>query len=298
MEFHPDADWRDAVQVHELVAPLVEFNSLCPTSGHPLPAGRGEGRDEGRDKNWAELLELPAVRTLAGSLRQLREPDPAENLSPVLAEALYGPTLQSSVSRLEEFAQCPFRFFVHSGLRAEERKVFELDARERGSFQHEVLKQFHEQLTAEGRRWRDLTPAAARNRVGQIASELAPGYRDGLLRADDQGRFTARMLGGWLQDFVEMLVTWMHGQYEFDPAVAHRPGTWPSATAINWPCAGELTGLICSGRPPTVPGAWWWITSPVIESLIGFCSSRVCSCNCRPIWRRRDIGPVCVRCPG
>ena len=104
----------------------------------------------------------------------MREPDPAENLSPDLAEEIYGPALQTSVSRLEEFAQCPFRFFVHSGLRAEERKVFELDARERGSFQHEVLKLFHEQLTAEGKRWRDLTPAEARERVGKIAAELAP----------------------------------------------------------------------------------------------------------------------------
>ena len=154
------------------------------------------------------------------SLEGLREPNPAENLSPDLAEAIYGPTLQTSVSRLEEFAQCPFRFFVHSGLRAEERKVFELDARERGSFQHEVLKLFHEQLTAEGRRWRDLTPAEARERVGKIAAGLAPDYRDGLLRADDQGRFTARMLAESLQDFVETLVTWMRGQYEFDPAVA------------------------------------------------------------------------------
>ena len=55
-------------------------------------------------------------------------------------------TLRTSVSRLEEFASCPFRFFVRSGLRADERKVFELDARERGSFQHEVLKIFHEAI--------------------------------------------------------------------------------------------------------------------------------------------------------
>ena len=136
----------------------------------------------------------------------MREPDPAESLSPDLAAAIYGPALQTSVSRLEEFAQCPFRFFVHSGLRAEERKVFELDARERGSFQHEVLKRFHEQLSAEGKRWRDLTPAAARECVGKIAAELAPHYRDGLLRADDQGRFTARVLAESLQDFVETLV--------------------------------------------------------------------------------------------
>jgi ATP-dependent helicase/nuclease subunit B len=171
-------------------------------------------------KKWNELLELPVLAELAESLAALREPDPTEHLSPVLAEKLFGPTLRSSVSRLEEFAQCPFRFFVHSGLRAEERKVFELDAREQGSFQHEVLKLFHEQLSAEGKRWRDVTPSDARERVGKIAAVLALDYRDGLLRTDEQGRFTARVLAESLQDFVETLVTWMRGQYEFDPAVA------------------------------------------------------------------------------
>ena len=66
------------------------------------------------------------------------------SLSPAFAVRLHGPVLHSSVSRLELFAACPFRFFVHSGLRAEERKRFEVDARERGSFQHDVLRRFHE----------------------------------------------------------------------------------------------------------------------------------------------------------
>jgi ATP-dependent helicase/nuclease subunit B len=131
---------------------------------------------------------------------------------------------------LEEFAACPFRFFVHSGLRAEERKVFELDAREQGSFQHEVLKMFHEQLSAEGKRWCDITPPDARERVGKIAAVLALNYRDGLLRTDEQSRFTARVL----QDFVETLVTWMRGQYEFDPAVAELKFGFGAGGAPAW----------------------------------------------------------------
>jgi len=157
---------------------------------------------------------------LLKNLDALREPEPAENLSPALAEKLYGPVLRSSVSRLEEFAGCPFRFFVRSGLRAGERKIFELDARERGSFQHDVLKIFHEQLMAEGKRWRDLTPAEARSRAGKIAAGLTENYRDGLLRDTAESRFAARALAESLQDFVEVIVSWLREQNEFDPAAA------------------------------------------------------------------------------
>ncbi len=160
------------------------------------------------------------MKSLAASLRQLQEPDPAENLSLALTEKLFGPVLRTSVSRLEEFAQCPFRFFVRSGLRAGERKIFELDARERGSFQHDVLRIFHERLAAEGRRWRDLTPPEARERIRAIAVELTENFRGGLLQDTAQARFEARAMTGSLQDFIEVVVTWLREQNEFDPAAA------------------------------------------------------------------------------
>ena len=195
-DFSAGNNWRAAEHANELIVPLAAI------------------------QNQKKLLEIPTLKSLAEKLAQLREPTTTENLSPALAEKIHGAVLKSSVSRLEEFAQCPFKFFIHSGLRADERKVFELDARERGSFQHEILKKFHDDLTAENKRWRDLTPAAARKKIATIAAELAPAYREGLLHADDRSRFTARMLTEALQDFVETLVTWMRGQYEFDPAKA------------------------------------------------------------------------------
>jgi ATP-dependent helicase/nuclease subunit B len=170
--------------------------------------------------NWVGLLRLPAVTELMQTLGVLREPELSEGLSPTITEKLYGLTLWTSVTRLEEFAACPFRFFVRSGLRAGERKVFELDARERGSFQHDVLKTFHDQLAAEGKRWRDLAPADARARVGKIAAGQTEHYRDGLLRDTAESRFAARTLAESLQDFVEIIVTWLRAQNDFDPVAA------------------------------------------------------------------------------
>jgi ATP-dependent helicase/nuclease subunit B len=176
--------------------------------------------EKSKIQDWREVLGLPAVKSFAEDLSQLREPNPKESLSAPMAEKLYGNVLRTSVSRLEEFASCPFRFFVRSGLRAEERKIFELDARERGSFQHDVLKQFHEKIIAEGKRWRDLTPEDARKRIGKIAAELTENFRSGLLKETARSRFAAQALTESLQDFVAVSIAWLREQNEFDPAKA------------------------------------------------------------------------------
>jgi ATP-dependent helicase/nuclease subunit B len=202
-DFSADLNWREAEHANELIEPLTTIQNWKLEIG-----------------NWKTLLELPALKSLAEKLAALREPEETENLSEAIANKLYGPVLKSSVSRLEEFAQCPFKFFVRVGLHANERKVFELDARERGNFQHDVLKIFHEQLTAEGKRWRDLEPIEARERIGQIAAAQMEHFRDGLFRDSAETVFAARSLAAALQDFVEVIVGWMREQYEFDPAAA------------------------------------------------------------------------------
>jgi ATP-dependent helicase/nuclease subunit B len=124
---------------------------------------------------------------------------------------------------LEQFAACPFRFFVHSGLRAEERAKFELDLRDQGNFQHRILELFHQQLRREEKRWRDISAADARIRIEGIAAALILDYREGLMRATEQNRFTARILTESLQDFVETVIGWMRDQYAFDPVEVELP---------------------------------------------------------------------------
>ena len=221
-EFSAETGLSEAAHPIELAAPLVELQNSVAAEVTRLKPKEYQSllTSSPTLAGWRKLLELPSMKTLAECLRRLREPDPAENLPPGLAEKLFGPALRTSVSRLEEFAQCPFRFFVRSGLRAGERKIFELDARERGSFQHDVLKVFHERLAAEDRRWRDLTPPEARARIRAIAVELTENFRGGLLRDTAQTQFEARALTESLQDFIEVVITWLREQNEFDPAAA------------------------------------------------------------------------------
>ena len=146
----------------------------------------------------------------------LRLPNQQEMLDPEVAHRLYGSELNISVSSLERFAACPYKFFVENGLRVRERKEFLLDVREQGSFQHEVLERFHSELKAAGLKWRDLTPEQAQETVGRIADELIPDFHDGLLGKTEQNRFIAENYKRALQELIGVLVEWC-GTNCFDP---------------------------------------------------------------------------------
>lgn len=203
-----ELDWRKAEHATELIAPL-----LRAWKAEPKP----------HDGFWEELAQSPALSRFIGRLSRLDSERTGEVLSPTLAEDVYGSTLRTSVSRMEQFAACPFKFFVHSGLRAEERKVFELDVKEKGTLQHDILAEFHNQLRREKLRWRDISPEEARARVGRIAQGLIETYRNGLLQATEESRFAGKMLTRSLQDFIGTLVGWMGEQYRFDPVAVELP---------------------------------------------------------------------------
>ncbi len=191
-----DADWTQAEHLCELSNTLTRQSLRGPI--------------------LTELLERPEFTSFREQIASSPLEQVPARLTPEIARKLYGPELRTSVSRMEEFAACSFKFFVHSGLRAEERKRFELDVRERGSFQHEALWCFHNQLRRENKNWRDITPQDARRRIKECVDQLLPHFKNGLMAATAQSRFAARAVGESLQDFVAATVEWM-AHYRFDP---------------------------------------------------------------------------------
>jgi ATP-dependent helicase/nuclease subunit B len=183
---------------------------------HPSELAGALARAENRPPVLTELLQRPAFVSLREQMTSFAAVAEPTRLDLAQAAQLYGPALHTSVSKMEQYAACAFRFFVQSGLRAEERKRFELGRKERGSFQHEVLARFHQGLQRENKQWRDITPAEARLRVKRSVDEVLPQFREGLMGASAQTRFAARMVTESLQDFAAATVEWM-AQNQFDP---------------------------------------------------------------------------------
>lgn len=140
----------------------------------------------------------------------------SDGLDKEWAAALYGNELKGSVSRLEQFGQCPFQFFVSVGLKAQERVKFEVDVRERGNFQHEVLQLLHPRIRESGRRWHDVSPDEAEVLVEEIATELRRTYKDGLFEHEEQNRFDADQIVIQLKSFVRTIFGWMN-TYQLEP---------------------------------------------------------------------------------
>jgi ATP-dependent helicase/nuclease subunit B len=134
-------------------------------------------------------------------------------------------------------------------LRAEERQRFEVDVRQAGSFQHEILARFHAAVTAAGQRWRDLPPATARQRVAQIAERLLEEFANGVFRTDARRRFVAQTLSRSVQDFVEVLLDWMLRAYAFDPVGAELVFGTSESALPGWDVdLGEGHRLLLQGK--------------------------------------------------
>lgn len=210
--------WTKAEHAHEMAVDWLREGDPEEHSEKPMPAA---------------VHELFGSRLSLGRLRQrwqqLREVP--RTISPISVQAVFGSRLVTSVSALEDFAACPFKFFVGRGLGAREREEFEVDARERGSFQHALLQAFHEEVMQEGKRWRDLTPTQAGLRVRALGSALRHQYRGGLFEASPASAFAGTLLIERTARLMEILVGWM-SQYLFDPLLVEadfgfRPDGFP-----------------------------------------------------------------------
>ncbi|MCO5053521.1 MAG: PD-(D/E)XK nuclease family protein [Verrucomicrobiae bacterium] len=190
------------------------------------------------DPVWVQFTS-PLLTELRAKSEQLARA-PHERLSPDTVAQWYGPELITSVSQLEDYAACPFKFFVIHGMRAREREEYEFDARERGSFQHAVLTAFHRELEQEKLRWREVSPAQAEARVRRIGTELLPTYREGLLLSDAARRFSGEQLLLTLQTLIRVLVGWAKN-YQFDPVRVE--AGFGTGTDALWPaCRFDLGG--------------------------------------------------------
>ena len=125
---------------------------------------------------WRELQKFiqnsslaPMAQRVFKSLQDLNVP---RELLPETAERLYGKNLYVSVSRIENFYNCQYKYFANFGLGLKERTVYGLTPAAAGDFYHEALDHFFRLLKEQGLRLAELNEAERNQLADQVLKEI------------------------------------------------------------------------------------------------------------------------------
>lgn len=90
---------------------------------------------------WKEKLEK--------DLQGLNYTNLPKGIKPEIIQKLYGETLKTSVSKLEQYQRCAFSYYLQYGLKLKEREELKVQSFDTGSFMHEIIDNFFIQVREE-----------------------------------------------------------------------------------------------------------------------------------------------------
>ena len=111
------------------------------------------------------------------------------NLSRAAARALYGLTLENSVSRLETYAACAYRHFLQYGLSLEEREEFGFESVDMGNVFHAVLESFAMMLKDSDYTWFDFPKEFGEKKVLEALEAYAAEYGETILYSNARNEY-------------------------------------------------------------------------------------------------------------
>ncbi len=103
-----------------------------------------------------------------------------EPLSKEAVDVLYPEELRGSVSSLETYAGCPYRYFLMYGLNIDQGDSYEIQSFDKGSLVHDIIRRFTDRLQKDGSDWKSFSDEYAACMIPEIASEAASAYGNSL----------------------------------------------------------------------------------------------------------------------
>ena len=113
---------------------------------------------------------------------------PQETLPASVAAKLYTKRkiLKGSVTRFEQFFNCPFKHFAHYALNLQERKEFRFASPDLGILLHAVMHQFGNILIKENRSWQSVSPQECAEICDKIIATIAPKLQNEILLSNNR----------------------------------------------------------------------------------------------------------------
>lgn len=108
---------------------------------------------------------------LSNSMKAISYTNQPKKVSNTSVQKLYGDTLKTSVSRLEQYRSCPFSYYLKYGLKLSEQNKFQIGAIDTGTFMHDVIDEFFEILEEKSIQVKMVTDEEIQKIVDKIIEE-------------------------------------------------------------------------------------------------------------------------------
>ena len=108
------------------------------------------------------------------------------------ARALYGRTLEGSVTRLEQFASCAYAHFLKFGLELMERQEYRLEAVDMGNLFHQSIDLCFQAIQSRKLDWKGITEAERKALVRECVEQVTGQYGNTIMESSARNAYLAR----------------------------------------------------------------------------------------------------------
>ena len=162
------------------------------------------------DTKWFDVYNLYNEseewhEKLASAVKALNYTNTAEKIKKENVEKMYGSTLKTSVSKLEQYSGCPFSYYLKYGLKLNDKETFNVEAVDTGSFMHDVIDNFFGVIEERNINLKEITDEELEKIVAEIVSEKLKLNRNYIFTTTEK----YKVLSNRLQKVVTMSVKYI-----------------------------------------------------------------------------------------
>ena len=209
---------------------------------------------ENYDKTGETFALYTAIGELGGNRKLLKDSVYRKYLDLPLSEeaasGLYPGDLRGSVSSLETYAGCPYRYFLSYGLKISPTDEAKIQTSDRGALAHDILKRFTERLEKDGFDWTSFTDEYAGEVIPDIAKDAAGSYISGLYHDSKRNEYNILRLSRLVTNSARFIRDQLAAG-SFKPVSSEEPFAMDIALVNGRNL--HMTGVI--DRVDTAPGA-------------------------------------------
>lgn len=131
---------------------------------------------------------------LEGAINALNYTNKPEKISKENIDKLYGKTLNTTVSRLEQYKACPFSYYLKYSLKVHEKDTFKIQVIDTGNFMHDVIDEFFKTVREKELNIKQLEEEQAYEIIEKIVEEKLSLNKNYIFTSTDKYKVLTRRL--------------------------------------------------------------------------------------------------------